>query len=215
MTRIAHFSDLHGNLGPLLLRNSTETPDVWVCSGDVAPNFARGEAAVEMPFQADWLQSQIADLVTRLGGRPVVCVGGNHDYIDLAAILREHGVEAYNLDDGPVTVAGIRFAGFRAVPWIAGEWNGEAHDFRNMVEAALAADPEVLVTHAPPASILDDDNGCGHGHGIREITTALAYRPHNVRAHLFGHIHARGGQVAEEMGITFSNAAGTVNVLTV
>jgi Icc-related predicted phosphoesterase len=211
MTRIAHFSDLHGNLGPLF--NSTEIPDVWVCSGDVAPNFARGDASTEVPFQAQWFLGQIADIVARLGGRPVVCVGGNHDYMDFAAILREHGVEAYNLDDGPVTVAGVRFAGFRAVPWIAGEWNGEAHDFRDMVDAALAADPEVLVTHAPPASILDDDNGCGHGHGIREITTALTYRPHNIKAHLFGHIHANGMRKITEMGVLFANSAGGVQML--
>lgn len=212
MTTIAHISDLHGNLDALL--SSTVTPDVWVISGDFCPNESRGDADLERMAQSAWLEDVIDEVIEVLRGRPVVWVGGNHDYINIADALSARGVEAVTVTPEGVEVAGVRFAGFPEIPFIAGEWNNECHDLTPMVEAAMAADPEVLVTHAAPAGILDDDHGCGHGCGVRSLTSALAYMPHRVRAHLFGHIHASEG-VVEEMGITFSNAAGALHILTV
>jgi len=212
MTIIAHISDTHGNLSTLL--SASATPDVWVISGDFCPNETRGDADIERVTQSAWLEANREALVTRFGSTPVVYVGGNHDYVDVARVLRSFGVNAVTVTTEGVEVAGVRFAGFPEIPFIAGEWNNESHDLTPMVEAAMAADPEVLVTHAAPAGILDDDHGCGHGCGVRSLTSALAYASHRVRAHLFGHIHASEG-VVEEMDITFSNAAGAVHVLTV
>jgi Icc-related predicted phosphoesterase len=212
MTRIAHVSDLHGNLDALL--TSEVTPDVWVISGDLCPNESRGDADLERMTQVMWLESVRESLVARFGTTPVVYVGGNHDYADVARVLRSFGIDAVTVTPEGVEVVGVRFAGFPEIPFIAGEWNNESHDLAPMVEAAMAADPEVLVTHAAPAGILDDDHGCGHGCGVRSLTSALAYAPHRVRAHLFGHIHASEG-VIEEMGITFSNASGVVHTIDV
>ena len=92
---------------------------------------------------------------------------------------------------------------------MSGEWNGETYDFKEVVDRAMLCDPDILVTHAPPAGILDDR---AHGGGISELTNYLSYREHSVKAHFFGHIHETGGRVVEKMGIKFINGAGRVLV---
>lgn len=205
--KIGHASDLHGDIGGILASHGS--PDVWVLSGDICPNETRGIVACEVPFQTGWFREVADALVARFADRPVLVVPGNHDYIDLAALLRSRGVDATMVTPEGVEVAGVRFAGFREVPWMAGEWNGECRDFADIVDRTFGSDPEVLVTHAPPAGILDDDGmgSGGHGGGITALTTALTYRPHRVRAHLFGHIHEHGGRDVEEMGVRFFNGA--------
>ena len=213
MTTILHTSDLHGSYKPLLAALSAGDFDLWVDSGDFFPNSTRGIASVEASYQAKWFGAYKAlgeRIAVALNGKPLVSVGGNHDYVSLAALVRAAGGTAYDLSDAPVEVCGLKFAGFRQIPWIAGEWNGETHDFTGLVDAALGADPDVLVTHAPPYGILDED-----GYGIGPLTTALAYRPHRIKAHLFGHAHHNGGQTAQEMGILFHNGATGIEKVTV
>lgn len=209
--KILHSSDLHGGFKKLL-RTAIEF-DVWVDSGDFFPNKTRGDISVEPVWQKKWAvwKGVGPRLCDWLKGRPLVCIGGNHDYTDLAAIVRSAGGTAFNLADGPVTIGGKTFAGFRDIPYIAGEWAGETHEFSGLVAEAMACDPDFLVTHAPPAGILDT-NGT-HPCGIKPLTAHLSYAPHRVVAHMFGHIHTQGGSVVSEMGITFSNAATGINPL--
>lgn len=144
----------------------------------------------------------------------MVSVGGNHDYVSLAGLITQAcpKAEAYDLarpgKKSGVVVRGLRFAGFREVNYLEGEWNGELHPagFKAVVDETMDQEPDVLVTHSPAARILDAI-GEGHSDGISYLTTYLTYRPHQVRAHLFGHVHEDGGKTLEEMGILFSNAA--------
>jgi len=207
--RLGHFSDLHGNISHI-----EGSPEVWVCSGDFFPNETRGIVAEETVTQTAWFNAIVDELIARLGGKPVIWVGGNHDFVNLAKLLTERGYPAFDATEGMVEFGGHRFAGFREVPFMAGEWAGETHDLNPMVDRAFEMNPTILVTHAPPAGILDNDNGCGHGCGVRPLATALAYRPHNIVAHLFGHIHADNGHI-EEMGIRFFNGAGTCRIIEV
>jgi len=216
--RILHTSDLHGRNLVLadVMEDNAHAYDVWVDSGDFFPNKTRGDSSEEIPFQKRfWLLKDMGRrIVTALAGRPLVCVGGNHDYVDLAALVRAAGGIAHNVTDGPVVIGGVRFAGFREVPWLYGEWNGETHDFSEIVENVMGQDPHVLVTHGPAAGILDvasDGRPCG----VRNLTTRLMYGEHGVRAHLFGHIHDQGGSTIEEGGIFFSNAATSANIVSV
>lgn len=208
---VGHFSDLHGALNRVL--NTTETPDLWIATGDIFPNSSRGYVDIEVPFQEAWWAHFGATIAARFKDRPIIVVDGNHDYISFADCLRQHGVEAYKIEDSPV-VLGKRFAGFREIPWIAGEWNGETVDFQHIVDRTFEADPDILLTHAPPAGILDHDH-FDHGYGVRNLTQALTYRPHRITAHFFGHMHERGGQDTEEMGIRFYNGATKVRFVTV
>ena len=207
--RIGHFSDIHGNIRKLLA--SSELPDVWVCSGDLFPNETRGDRDIEPAFQAAWFKGVVDSLIARLGGRPVIWVGGNHDYVNLVELLRENGYEAaYDATVAPVDIGGHRFAGAEGIPWIAGEWRTEEQDLTPMVDRVFEMDPTILVTHGPPAGILD-----AVGYGNRPLTTALAYRPHRIVAHLFGHAHDHGGQSIHEMGIHFFNGAEHVRFIDV
>lgn len=211
---ICHASDLHGNIRSLLA--SDRMPDVFVLTGDIFPNESNYPVFdSEVREQNYWFNDGVGDqLVKRFGNRPVITVSGNHDFVNLASMLRARGVEAYDMEIGPVEILGERFAGFRSINWIEGRWQGEEHDLSPMVEKAFSQDPTVLVTHAPPSGILDQDVG-GHGYGIKVLTQALAYRPHRIKASLFGHSHHQGRNTCEEMGILFSNAATGVNWLEV
>lgn len=212
---IGHCSDLHGNLNGIF--RGSQKPDVWVLSGDICPNLTRGQVSVEVPFQKVWFAKQAPILAKRFADRPVVVVGGNHDYIDLAELLLPYGVDAVTLTPEGAIVAGVRFAGFREIPYMRGEWNGECRDFSDIVDRTFNSDPEIIVTHAPPAGILDDDGlgAQGHGYGISALTNSLMYRPNQVRAHLFGHIHEHGGEDVKKFGIHFINGATCVRFIAV
>lgn len=213
--KILHTSDLHGQYEGLLRLLSGEVFDLWVDTGDFFPNKTRGDVWVEGPYQTRWF-TQYKDLGPKirdaLNGTPVVCVSGNHDYVDLAELLHRADVVAHNVADGPVDILGLRFAGFREIPWIAGEWAGEMHDISPLVEKALSFEPDILVTHSPPMGILDKTTERKPG-GVASITTSLSYKPHKVQAHLFGHIHEQGQRTKREIDVLFSNAATGHNVL--
>lgn len=124
-----------------------------------------------------------------------VIVAGNHDFLfeSDGARARELLGDVTYLQDAGATVCGLRVWGSPWQPWfhdwafnlprgaaIAEKWR--------LVPAAL----DVLVTHGPPAGILDQTYrgprvGC---EALREALTRI--RP---RLHLFGHIHEDYGTV--------------------
>jgi Icc-related predicted phosphoesterase len=217
--KLGHVSDLHGRYQML---EDVEMPDAWVITGDFFPNKGRGPAGrierdAEVDHQLRWWRHKGPSIMRRLGGRPVLWVGGNHDFVNLAALLRVSQYEggAFDVADKAVDLGGHRFAGFREVPYMNGEWVGEAHDLSEAVSRAMDADPTVLLTHAPPAGILDDDGmgTMGHGGGVSPLTSALTWLPHRIVAHLFGHIHAHGGRDIEELGVRFYNGAEHVRIV--
>ncbi len=212
--RILHSSDLHGNWKEVLRFSNF---DVWVDTGDFFPNKTRGHRAEEKRFQTRWfLNKQIGPRLTEwLAGRPLVTVPGNHDYVHLAELMREAGARAYQATPQGVEVDGVEYAGFRQIPYIFGEWAGEKHqgDFRALVDDVFEVPPDVLVTHAGPADILTGGDRY-HG-GINALTSALSWRPHTIRAHLFGHDHEFGSQTREEVGVIFSNSATKPKIVSV
>ena len=205
--RILHTSDLHGRVDILLNALSCADFDLWLDTGDFFPNKTRGEEYIETVFQKEWFEgtpewisapgpgpkwSGAAPAITELlKGRPAVCVGGNHDYVSLAAILKAVGADAYEVTTKGIEAGGLKFAGFPHIPWIAGEWNNEIHDFRDLVDETFRSNPDVLVTHAPPAGILDVYHG--ESCGIESLMSNLCYTEHKIQAHFFGHVHESGG----------------------
>lgn len=213
--RVLHTSDLHGKYKRFL--QSDLDFDVWLDTGDWFDNIGRSAKtggrivpALEARQQARWLQwKQLCPRIRDwLKGRPVILLPGNHDFLSLANALQQSGCpEVHSITPDGVQVAGLTWAGFRQIPRIAWEWEGEIEeaDFEPLIQQTLACAPDVLVTHAPAGGILDDHGS--RGYGIQPLTSALAYQPHRVRWHFFGHEHACGGRQVEEMGIRFFNGA--------
>lgn len=207
--KIAHASDLHGRY-EVLDRVGRDVPDLWALTGDFFPNHTRGDAKVEVPWQTRWFAWKGEEIVSRLRGAPVLIVPGNHDYADLARLLRLVGVDAHEVTTEGVQFRGVKFSGFGHIPFIAGEWNREASqpELHELTRLTLESDPEVILTHSPPNGILN-----GRYPGISSLTTALAYQKHRVHLHLFGHAHEDGGRFVEHRGIRFVNSATTLRCL--
>jgi Icc-related predicted phosphoesterase len=216
MIRIAHCSDTHDR--PSTIRQVADLDvDLLLITGDCMNNLGRVQRtggiirpSFEVKYQESWYRKQAKKWAADLKGRPVIAIRGNHDFIGYSRWLRHYGVTVFEItDENPVVeVMGKRWAGFRQVNYMMGEWCGEERDLTPFVEAAFECDPDILVTHAPPAGILDTDTHGEKGYGISPLTTALCYRPHRITHHFFGHAHGSGGQMVEEMGITFANGAG-------
>lgn len=207
--KIAHASDLHGDVS--VLAKVEDPVDLWVLTGDIFPNVTRGNRRIEDVAQVRWYAEMSRWFTHTFGKTPVLLVPGNHDYVDLANLLRRDGVNAREVTPDGLTFKGVRFAGFGQIPIIAGEWNRET----TMSQLAILTrrtmelgNPEVLVTHAPPDGILN-----GLYQGIGPLTSYLSYRPHRVRLHLFGHAHEDGGREETIMGIRFVNSALTATVI--
>lgn len=221
---IAHASDTHNH--PSQITAIPSIADVILLTGDILDNRGRGEIIdghfvpsrlpgsgivypnVERSYQRDWFRKVAKKWAPVFGDRPVVYVPGNHDYIDIAEWLCHYGCKPEQIhtisERNPFAVVNNKiFAGFREIPWISGEWMGEIHDFTDIIDQTFACDPDILVTHAPPAGILDGIDG----YGIKPLMTALAYSEHKVTHHFFGHEHSCGGETVEEMGIQFINGA--------
>lgn len=223
--RALHTSDLHSRYHKLEeLLGDIEGLDLWIDTGDFFPNKTRGTRHVETNYQRRWALhwARIAGRLAKIclaRGIKVLSVSGNHDYVSLADLLKQSGMPedtVYDLSSArsSVRLHGLQFAGFREIPYLIGEWNGETHlgEFKHIVDRAMDHGPDVLLTHCPPGGILDARlEGSRPVHeGIPYLTSYLMHRPHNVRYHLFGHVHESGGNTLEEGGILFSNAADVV-----
>ena len=221
--RIAHASDTHNQ--PSIVRQVADLDvDVLLLTGDMMGNKVNrmyGEtvdAITERAYQTGWFRKHAKKWAQDLNGRPVISVPGNHDFISITTWLRHYGVTVLEItDENPmVEFMGVRFAGFRQVEYLAGEWVGEVRDFDGIIDRAFNCNPRVLVGHSPPAGILEYGDNEQDRRGIGALNTALfRTRDHNVTDHFFGHAHESGGQSVTLGGINFHNGAGHIKVHTI
>jgi Icc-related predicted phosphoesterase len=233
--RVCHFSDMHGNFRQL------PAADLYICTGDALQNFPLAPGTrhpqlrrdgtvrfwtidkdVEAAEQTRWLTTFLLD-----GGfrrylaspdAPIVCVRGNHDFVDLARLFEGCNLVHEFIDSEGIDleVAGetVRIAGHRGIPYIFGSWNDEESraDLKDRFRRMPLAD--IYLTHFPPAGILDSEMPSGHGesYGLEGVVDALTYRVQRA-LHCFGHIHECGGRTKKVGDVTFSNAATTHNVI--
>ncbi len=142
----------------------------------------------------------VADFNNFLGSLPhkhKIVVGGNHDHRlardpEKAKLLLS---EALYLLDDYVVISGITIYG---APWQP-IFNDRACDAFALARgkalkekwAMIPPDVDILVTHTPPAGILDQDGPVSHG--CSDLTDAVsALKP---KYHVFGHIHSHHGMV--------------------
>lgn len=206
---IGHFSDNHGVLS--ILREALIIPDMWISTGDFFPNAWPLRPDFQIQFQNQWFDEKKNEIIQLLKGKPIICVGGNHDWADLGWRLKLEGYPAETLDFGKVVeLNGIKFGGFKGVPPINGMWCDELEQsvLKEKYMKILDENPQVLVTHAPPGNIL------AHVGGINGLDAHLCYRTDlNIRLHCYGHIHEYGGQHIEYNNKLFVNSATTLQFI--
>lgn len=210
--RIVHFSDWHWDFWHL------PEADLYVCTGDMLPNYT-------WPVYSDVERTRQEAAVTRLlsnGGfrqflgspdAPVVCVRGNHDFIDLGRMFQDCNLVHEFKSNEVVEVLGLKVTGHRGIPYIAGTWNDETMrpDLYDRWYA-MRPDADLYLTHYPADDMLD--GAFGAHFGLEGVQNWFYYKcTTRYPVHLFGHVHECGGQVLQSGDVTFSNAAERVNVL--
>jgi len=223
---LLHFSDSHGRVptpGPVEY-------DIVVCSGDLLPDYYPRKAERErlnLPWalpasparQEQWLKTQLEKFKTLTRGKPFLFTPGNHDFYDPVPMLCEAGVDAHNLTERVVEIAGIRFYGFPYVPWAGGAFNYELKppEMQTKIEALIALlnqdAIDVLVAHCPPYKMFDRaKNGleCGN----MRMAKLLVEMPEEKlpKAYLCGHVHSDAGD-GRFRGMYVSNAATKMRLI--
>jgi Icc-related predicted phosphoesterase len=122
----------------------------------------------------------------------ILCTGGNHD-LDIEAALVERAQPFRNasfLNDETVEFRGLKIHG---APWVndlPGHAFHKDHDALAEAWATVPAGPDILVTHTPPAGILDTSSR-GRSYGCPALAGEIGRIA--PRAHCFGHVHASRG----------------------
>lgn len=179
--RILHISDTHNC--HRRLRDLPEA-DVIVHSGDFCMVGTEQETIDFLNWFCD------------LPYRHKIFICGNHDDCLYEANIDGLDDNVHYLCNSGVVIDGIRFYG---VPLFMGDCITERQS-RNY--ANIPADTDILITHTPALGILDFDDNINYG--SEELLERMAAL--NLKAHLFGHIHAQQG-VLHQHGTIFSNGA--------
>ncbi len=175
--RIVCISDTHGKHSELIMPEG----DILLHAGDISP---RGKIAEVQDFN-QWLGT--------LSYPHKVIIAGNHDFIfEKNPVLAQSLItNALYLEDESIVIGGLKIWGSPITPWFY-DWafnrqrGGEIREYWEMIPK----DTDILITHGPPAGILDktiggDSAGCAD---LLEIVQEL-----KPRVHLFGHIHEAAG----------------------
>jgi predicted phosphodiesterase len=188
--RLVIASDTHG------LHDALTVPDgdVFIHCGDLTNT---GELA-EIREVGKWIR--------RLPHRFKIVIAGNHDRAfelgpEFATQMLGDGITY--LQDAGTTIDGIAFWGS---PWQPAFLNW-AFNLQRGAELArkwnlIPPGTDVLITHGPPATILDDANG--QHLGCADLWKRV--RDIKPKVHAFGHIH-EGSGVEERDGTIFVNAS--------
>lgn len=145
----------------------------------------------------------------------IVTICGNHDWLgELDPLLtkqlaKDNGL--IYLDDSFVEINGYKIWGSPVQPefcnWAFNRERG--HVIRQHWDK-IHNDVNILVTHGPPANILDQCpdhyDRLGEKVGCSDLVNAIQRLKPNLQLHVFGHIHNSYGMRCED-GVTYVNAS--------
>ena len=179
--KILHLSDTHNSHH--WLRDLPEA-DVVVHSGDFCMVGTEQEALDFLNWFCD------------LPHKHKIFTCCNHDDCLYGANIEGLDSNVHFLCNSGIEIDGIKFYG---IPMFLSDCVTER---QNQNYAKIPGDTDVLITHSPAYGILDFDDGINYGSEelLEKISTL------NLKAHLFGHIHAQHG-VCMLNGTLFSNGA--------
>lgn len=179
--KILHLSDTHSNHFRL---RDLPNADVVVHSGDFTMNGSEAEAIDFMNWFCD------------LPYKHKIFICGNHDDCLYGANIDGLDSNAHYLCNSSVEIEGVKFYG---VPMFMGDCITD-RQFKNYKK--IPTDTDVLITHSPAYGILDFDDNLNYG--SEELLSRISCI--ELKAHLFGHIHAQHG--VKIVGTTiYSNGA--------
>ena len=178
--KILHLSDTHDMLHRL---RDLPKADILVHSGDFCMVGNEQEALDFLNWFCD------------LPYKHKIFICGNHDDCLYNANIDGLPDNVHHLRHSSITIDGIKFYG---VPMFMSDTTEGRHDYHR-----IPNDVNVLVTHCPPHGILDFDDDFNYG--SKSLRTKIDSLP-QLKAHLFGHIHARHGTL-QHGTTTFSNGA--------
>ena len=179
--RILHLSDTHNCHHRL--RDFPEA-DVVVHSGDFCMVGTEQEAIDFMNWFCD------------LPYKNKIFICGNHDACLYGANIEGLDSNVHYLCNSGIEIEGIKFYGISMFT------EDCISDRQNRNYSNIPIDTDVLITHSPAFGILDFDDNIHYG--SEELLTRLSAL--NLRAHLFGHIHANHG-ITTIGNTIFSNGA--------
>ena len=184
-------SDTHGEQDKI----GRLSGDVLIHCGDMFNMF--NQTHEDFDRMDEWFGEQDFDLV--------LCIGGNHDF----ELQKRSGYvdnpfsNATYLEGKSYEFGGINFFG---APWVPDLYDQAFFTKDNKLSDKWADIPDnvdVLITHTPPAGILDVSSK-GLVLGCRHLLEAIERTKPTV--HCFGHVHASSG-VHKDGATTFINAA--------
>ena len=179
---ILHLSDTHNCHHRL---RDLPAADVVVHSGDFCM-VGSGQEAIDF---LNWFCD--------LPYRHKIFICGNHDDYLYGANIDGLDDNVHYLCNSGIEIEGLRFYG---VPMFMSDC---ITDCQSRNYAHIPEDTDILITHSPAYGILDFDDGINYGsEQILERFPLLQ----NLKAHLFGHIHAQHG-IVEKHGVLYSNGA--------
>ena len=178
---ILHLSDTHSK--HLELQNLPPA-DIIIHSGDIS--FAGSE-------------NEVMDFIEWFGALPYkykIFIAGNHDDCLFGATIDGLPENCFYLCHSSVILQGVKFYG---IPMFMEDLL--SGDYETNIQK-IPSDTNVLITHQPPYSILDNSAEINYGDSSL-LQMVLKIKP---QYHLFGHVHGAYG-IEESEHTTFVNAA--------
>lgn len=189
ITIISDTHELHRKLDPL------PGGDLLIHCGDFSL-FSKNQTAIE-DF-ANWLRSQPY--------RHKIVTYGNHEFLFEAAPEKASvfGNDVHVLNGQGVIIDGLKIWASAVTPLYGGAFGLSSPADRERYWQQIPPNTDILITHGPPAGILDRASQEGLHVGDPELRAAVErLKP---RLHCFGHVHGATG-IQELSGTTFINAA--------
>jgi len=195
--KLVCISDTHGRHD--LMNNQIPEGDVLVVAGDIS-NIGKKKDIVSFH-----------EFLKQVPCKHKVVIAGNHDWCfenskrkKASLWLTNEDSSIHYLQDSEITIEGIKFYGS---PWQP-EFYNWAFNLRRGKQIKekwdlIPQNTDVLITHGPPAGILDPDRNQESVGCVDLLDRVLKIKP---KVHVFGHLHSGYGTIQKE-GITFVNAS--------
>lgn len=184
--RIVASSDFHGQLPDI------PACDLFIIGGDICPDG-------DIPFQADWIKTQLRPWLAQLPAKEIIGIAGNHDFIfensphEIPSNLRWH-----YLQDSEIILEGVKIYG---MPWqlpYFGVFNLSEKEIAKHYDK-IPPGMDIIISHGPPYGIgdmipyyLEESNEMTliHTGSITLREKMFSLKP---KLCLFGHIHSAAG----------------------